>query len=604
MSEWLGRAFILLFSLIWLNEITAQNKNDRLDFLDKEIEKYMVSGEFDSALFFIEEKLELTRKKGMKLEEVRTLKSKGICFEYKGNYDKAIDLLYETLKMAEGLRDKTEISSIQIDIGVIYSSLKKADDAIEYYQKGLKTAEENNDTINMIRALNNTGNALLSIKQDPVNSIYYFERTVELSKKIGYDAAIKVGLTNLTQIYTGTKQFDKAISTAKEVLKIAPDGDYSNYNMGNIFKTKLQYDSALYYMNRAKIYKGSDPEFKIQILKEISDIYKEMGFYKKSLDYYINYAKLKDSIHTQESEKNMMEIKTRYEAEKKDLQIEQLSLINSKKHNIIIFLISMALLSLAIGFLIIHNMQKRKLLTLQELKVKELQITKLENEKLIIASTAALKGEEGERSRLARDLHDGLGGLLTGLKLNMYNMKNHVILEEATHHKFSHALKLLDNCIAEMHMVANNMMPEILIRLGIQKAIDNFIKKLPEDPNLKIEYHVFGDEIRFELNFELTVYRSVQEIINNALKHSGASIVQVQLISDKNRLCATISDNGKGFKPELADGTGNGLNNINARIVAYGGHFDISSSKGEGTEIIIEFENLENYLQNGKTDDC
>jgi signal transduction histidine kinase len=597
-------ALFILFICFGTNPILAQNKNSKIDEFDTKINRLMDVGEFDSALFLVEEKLELTKDENLKLEEIRSVKTKGICFELKGEYDKATELLYQALKMAEKFGDKKEISAVHINIGVLYYDLKKADEAIEYYQKALKIAEEIKDTSNMIRSLNNIGNVLMTLKTDPKKAIYYFERTVELAKKTGYDFAVQVGLTNLTQIYTDAKQFDKAFSSAREVLKMQSNGCYANYNMGNLFKVTNNLDSALFYIKIASLDKGADTEFRIQILKEISDIYSKMGLYNNALEFYIKHADLKDSIHTQEAEKNMMEIKARYEAEKKDLQIKQLSLINSKKQNAIIFLSIMAILLIGIGFLIIHNNRKKRLLAVQNLKVKELQISKLENEKLIIASTSAFKGEESERSRLARDLHDGLGGLLTGLKLNMYNMKDHVILDEANQEKFSHALKLLDNCISEMHLVANNMMPEILIRLGIQKAIENYIKKLPEKQDLKIEYQFYGPENRFDLNFELTVYRSVQEIINNALKHAGASSIQLQLISDINRLCATISDNGKGFNPDSVDYKGNGLSNIKARVVAYGGHFDISSSPGKGTEIIIEFENLENYLNNDTTNDC
>lgn len=602
----LAAALILSFIVfqVPLSSINAQTTSKVSDSLNKVAENYVDKGEFDSALFAFNHQLDFAKKENKQLERARITKRMGFCYEYKGDYDKALGLLYEALRIVEKLDDKQELASILINIGVVYFDLKKADDAIEYYNKALKSAEENKDTLNMIRSLNNIGNALMTLKEDFKGSVYYFERTVELGKKIGFEAAVKVGLTNLTQIYTNTNQLDKATKTAKEVLKIAPDGDYGNYNMANIFRMRQQPDSAIKYMLFTQKLKWIEPQFKMVVLKDLSDIYAEKEAYKKALEYFREYSQLKDSLHNKEAEKNIMEIKTRYEAEKKDLEIQQLSLINSRRRSIIILISVLGIFVLGIAILVNRNIRKKRALDVKDLELKELQISELKKDKLIIASTAAIKGEEIERSRLARDLHDGLGGLLTGLKLNMNDMKNHVILDEATQNMFNNALKLLDSSIAEMHLVANNMMPEILIRMGLHQALDNFIKKLVDSEQIELNFQFFGYDMRFDPNFELTVYRGVQEIINNALKHSGASKVFVQLVSEVNRLCATINDNGKGFDPSVISAKGNGLSNIKTRISAFNGRFDISSTIDEGTEVVIEFNELENYIIHDTSIDC
>jgi two-component system, NarL family, sensor kinase len=599
---------VLLFTIFIIvssqSKVEAQNYQQKIDSLSKVSETLIYAEKYDSAMLVLEEQKDLAKKGNIPLEEVKAMKRLGVCHEYKNDYEMAIKLLYKALELAEKVKNPQEMASIHINIGIVYFDLKKADEAIQYYTKALAIAKNAADTILMIKALNNIGNAYMTLKSDFKNSALYFEQTVALSEKINYPTSLQVGLTNLTQIYMATNDLDKATSTARKILKIDPDGEFAHYNMAGIFKMEGQLDSAMYHFHKALAARQSEPELKTILFKEIADLYAEKKEYQKALEYYRSYASLKDSLHTQQSEKNIMEIKNKYEAEKKDLTIKELSIESKSRRDFIISLCLIIVLLTAIGFYINLNTRKKKLIAEKDLKIKNHMISDLEKDKIIIASTSALKGEETERSRVARDLHDGLGGLLSGLKLNLHSMKNHVILDEATQDIFNNALKLLDNSVAELHLVANNMMPETLLRLGLNNALLSFINNLKNDGGQQVDYQFFGESLRFEPNFELAVYRVIQEMINNALKHSGASRIIVQLIIEESRLCATINDNGKGFDTSLSNCKGNGLNNMKARVSAFNGRFDIVSSPEDGSEIVIEFEQIDNYKIHDKCADC
>ena len=216
---------------------------------------------------------------------------------------------------------------------------------------------------------------------------------------------------------------------------------------------------------------------------------------------------------------------------------------------------------------------------MQKKRLAEQQIKQLIQEKQLVATQSVLDGETRERARLARDLHDGLGSLLTGAKLQLLEMKQGVKLEYADVESFDKALGLLDDSVGEMRRVAHHLMPYSLSRFGLKAAVTDFCKNLPT-----VQFTYYGDESRLDPNMEVILYRSIHELVNNALKHAGATHIMVQIIQEHDRIAFTVQDDGTGFNPSAVT-EGMGLQNIRTRVEAYNGLLDINSTAGEGTEI-------------------
>jgi signal transduction histidine kinase len=188
---------------------------------------------------------------------------------------------------------------------------------------------------------------------------------------------------------------------------------------------------------------------------------------------------------------------------------------------------------------------------------------------------------------MAKDLHDGLGGLLSGVKLQLGAMKGNLILSEENGLAFNNALNKLDESISEMRRVAHNMMPEALIKLGLQQALEDYCTGLSVSQTFKIDREFYGLEKRINPSIEIVVYRIVQELLNNAVKHSGATSILAQVIRNDQNLSITIEDNGKGFDKEIVM-QGAGLKNIRSRVDYLKGQLDIQSSPGKGTSVHID----------------
>jgi signal transduction histidine kinase len=271
------------------------------------------------------------------------------------------------------------------------------------------------------------------------------------------------------------------------------------------------------------------------------------------------------------------EIDTKYNTEKKELEIATLT---AQKRTQTILISSLFLLLVAgavTGYFIYKNQKHRQLLSAQKIK-------ELEQEKLISSTQALLQGEAAERARLSRDLHDGLGGLLSVAKLKMATMKGNLTIPEENVPSLNSAIELLDISIKELRRVAHNLMPESLMKYGLNAALADFCQSTG-----KVTYHFFGDDKRAEEKTEIAMYRIINELVNNSIRHSEAENINVQLLIDDSRVHAIVEDDGKGFDASMAEADGTGLRNVRSRVSSLNGKFEMVTAPGKGTEINVEF---------------
>jgi signal transduction histidine kinase len=290
-----------------------------------------------------------------------------------------------------------------------------------------------------------------------------------------------------------------------------------------------------------------------------------------------------------EKSRSLFEMESKYQSEKKEKEILKLTAEKREKNFLLFTLSGLIILMIIMGFFINKNIRNRRIISEQTIRIKEQHIQELEKERQLIATRSVLLGEETERSRMARDLHDGLGGLLSGVKINLSAMKGNSIITDENAEAFNHAIKLLDHSITELRRVAHNMMPETLVHYGIKAAFEDFVTRIRNENTPEIDFQFFGEEGRYSAELEITVYRIGQELVNNAMKHSEAGTINLQLILESTRLCIQVIDNGKGFDTSGNNGGGKGLESIRDRVAANNGKFEIWSKPGEGTEATVEF---------------
>jgi signal transduction histidine kinase len=233
------------------------------------------------------------------------------------------------------------------------------------------------------------------------------------------------------------------------------------------------------------------------------------------------------------------------------------------------------LLALATFFLFWRWMAQKK-------QSAEQQVKQMEQEKHFIATQAVLNGEIQERIRLARDLHDGLGSILAAARYNFTELKKTAGLESLNMECYDTAMDLLDDSMREMRRVAHHLIPDALGSFGLKQSIADFCNTMPH-----VKFSYYGDEARLKAHLEVMLYRMMHELVSNALKHSRAQQIFVEIVRYDEYISLTVQDDGCGFDLN-AERMGMGLANIRARVAACNGNLMIDSKKGVGTEINVE----------------
>ena len=278
----------------------------------------------------------------------------------------------------------------------------------------------------------------------------------------------------------------------------------------------------------------------------LAQIYTELGQKDKALTYINKVYNIMNQYATDHYQSGLSQMEVLYETEKKEAQITTLN--KERSLYFLLFLVAaIAFAALMVGTLLLIAVQRRK--------------------KALLAAKVAIEAEAKERRILARDLHDGLGGMLSLLRMKT---------EDGTPKE--EALQLIDATTTELRRVSHHLMPEELLRVGIVSALRDFAFSVPG-----AEFQSFG-EIKLSKEQELVLYRCAYELVNNAMKHAQASHILIQLIQEPKQITLTVSDNGKGIAPGAK---GMGLQNIRERIEPYHGEMQVISPEGQGTEINI-----------------
>jgi two-component system, NarL family, sensor kinase len=563
---------------------------------------------YDSLLFYSTKALNASLKLGDLDKISRSVQMLGRYFMLRVDYRNAGDCFIQSLKIEEKLNHKGRIADLSDEIGGIYYFKEIFPKAQEYYLKALEIYENLHDTlglasvyshlgsINSSREFCETRNKAEKLK-DFTTAIYYHQKSVQLCTQIGYKPLMNKGYVSLASVYNKLDHPEKALPYLKMALQYFRSTKSMNslastlHTTGTTYRKLKQYDESIKcYQESLKI--GFDYNFTdgIQFLYEsMAQAYEDAKDYKNALQYYIKYMTVKDSVSNAEKTRELFELETKYQSEKNEKEIVKLRAEKREKNIMLLALSGLILILSFLGYFIVKQIRNKRIIAEQTLEIKERQILELEKERQLIATKSVLQGEEAERTRMARDLHDGLGGMLSSVKINLSSMKGNSIITNENAEAFNHAIGLLDHSIKELRRVAHNMMPETLVHYGLKTAFEDFISRIGTDNTPEIDFQFFGEAGRYSSELEITVYRIGQELVNNALKHSGAKTINLQLISETSRLCIQVIDNGKGFDTSQPSGGGKGLESIRDRVTAMNGTFEIWSKPDEGTETTVEF---------------
>ncbi|MVM32571.1 tetratricopeptide repeat protein [Spirosoma sp. HMF4905] len=494
--------------------------------------------------------------------------------------------------------------TIEGNIVKLYIDLREYKKALTYGLQAIEQAEKTGSTDAAGYISQHVGTAYLVLKQIP-RSRFYFEKSLKIAHQTNDPHLIASVLSNLGEIYSQEGNAPKALAYYDQSLRIARANQDSEIEMWNLhgiaqehyWKKEWQQAYDVTQQARQIAEKNQYKEYLTNFYLLLSDIEIGRGRLREGDAWRQKWHDLRTSISNETVLRATQELETRYQTAKKIAQInvlqqeQQIQQLSLRQKNLLIYSLAVLLvLAGVLGFLYYRYARQKQRLAQQENQLNEQKIIQLEQEKQLSAVDGMLRGQEEERSRLARDLHDGLGGMLSGIKSSLTGMSGNQIIPEESALAFGRVIDTLDSSIQELRRVARNMMPEALVRFGLKDALQDYVDYLNRSGGQAIDYQTFGLDERLPQATEIIIFRIVQELLNNVQKHANATQTLVQLIRDGSRFNLTVEDNGKGFDTsQLANEQGIGWLNIQSRVDYLNGTLDVTSAPGKGTSVTIEF---------------
>ncbi len=478
-------------------------------------------------------------------------------------FEKAIEYGKKGLILKNYPNENRQRVLICLTVSEGYTKLKKPVEAKVYLDSAILINRPLNNLVLNSIVFSNEGYYYESIN-DSRNALSAFIKAFELCDSIGNDFLKAEAGDNIAQLYFKTKKYSEAEKFAKESNDIG---------------------------KRLKEYKVVASTY--DVLKKVAS---QKGDFKKALNYAELNKLYADSATNNETQHITLSLESKYQNKKKEKEIASLTLTNTEKHLAVVkrdrYLVLGGLVAsslLIILGLLYRNSKNKQAIAEKEQKLQQEQIKFLERQQQVVSLQSMINGQEVERTRIARDLHDGLGGLFSTVKMH-FSALQHDVPELKTHSLFEKSYSLVDSASVELRRIAHSMMPEVLMKLGLVNALKDLCDNISAGKLIRVSLEVHGINDRLNANTEIMLYRIIQELLNNIMKHAQASEVIIQFIKDEHRLSVVVEDNGQGFNTRLADDKKHaGLEAVKSRVDYLNGNLTIDSERGVGTTVMMDF---------------
>lgn len=516
--------------------------------------------------------------------------------------DKSIDiLLREGIPLAKKTKNYLMLGSFNQSIANSFSSLGDFNKARPYFKEAIIQMKKVDnfgldvlsscyiDYANCLIKLNDLSeasnvltNVTKTLAQNDNNNLYpkyYSTLGYLLQMKNQHYKAIQQFEKGLTYYYTNPNYSRRDISYGLLVLGLAKSkSEVKDYKTSTAILDSLNLNSSEHRL------------LKYELLHQNLT---QLGDHQKANHFLEKFILLKDSLENESKEKEYRDLEAKYNTSEKERKILKLESekrdkeVRLKNLRFWYAFVSVSLFILVIlTYFLYRNFKIQKKLNEQQEIIHLQNIEFLRSKKEIEIMQAMIEGEESERKRISRDLHDGIGSRLSSLKMQIQQI-------DLTNYNFADYEKFLSNlnlAIKDLRQTAFNLVPETLAKLGLDMALNDLCFVMS---NSMVQIHYSSSSIRSTIlsSHQVTIFRIVQELINNALKHSNCSEIVIDCIQNKELFLITVEDNGIGFNTsDLNCFTGLGLKNIKNRVELLNGNLEIKSTISKGTVFNIELK--------------
>lgn len=627
-----NKYFILLVFILFVFSLTAQKREEIL-LLHKSFEKELYTN-FDNALingltslelskkindeslqltsyvnlariYFLQKKNEeaskyanlaipLAEKLNHIDSQVVLLTIKGSIQKRKGDYVETLILYEKALKKATRYNLDKRKCEIYNNLARLYWVNDNENKALLEVEKSIVLAEKNNYQKSIVDSYNIKG--VLHFSKNKDSSIFYYNKALPLAQKIKNKYFEGVISYNLGDTYLGLNKFSKSLKSLHHAEKIALEINnnsslhYINLSLGIYFEKLHKYDKAIKKYKKA-IYdygKYVDDYQRMRAYWILSGVLYHAEDFKQAYLYLEEYLELNETLFDAEKTKEFDTIRTEYEVDKKNNQItllEKEKELESIKKNRIVYGSIVIILILILVVLVYRNrINIQKIIKKRDESVFQKETERLEQEQKLKHIQGLIEGQDKEKNRIAKELHDGVGGMLAGIKLHLFQI-NTVLKNNDINGVTNNLTKAFNEIRLLSHDLSTNYIKDKDLFLLLSDLKDQF-----ELSNLfTIEYFIFPEDCLKEISFDIkhNLYRILQELFTNISKHAKAQNVSVSFTKQENILVLIVEDDGVGFNFKTIS-KGIGLKNVEERVLGLKGKLKVETNIDKGTHIIIE----------------
>lgn len=504
---------------------------------------------------------------------------------FRGNFDSASFYYYKAIEVLDKKQQYHSLAIAYTYLAKLFRKTKALNRAEEFYEKAMVIYQKLKDNDGIATIYNESG-VVLEYQGKYDEAFKNYQASLNIRKSLNDSVGIAYALNFMAGVNTIQKKFGDAEKNNLEALRIREllrdtfSIMLTYADLGATYKEEGNLDKAneSYLKSNKWASSANYPELMLNNYQALSSIAALQNNFTKAYDYAQQSSLLKDSLYRIESSKQIEELSAKYETVEKENQIQQQQFEISKRNywlaGMVVFLFTAGLL----GYSYYHRYRLKQTAKLQRAVMHQQEM----------ATKAVIEAEEKERKRIAADLHDGVGQMMSAARMNLSAIEGGInFANTEQRNNFNKIVSLIDESCNEVRSVSHNMMPNALLKSGLASAVKEFLDKLNNNL-IKVSFFTEGLNKRVDSNIETVLYRIIQECVNNVIKHSGANSLDISLLKEKEEITVTIEDNGKGFDTsEVANFKGIGLKNIMSRVTYLKGTVEWDSAEGKGTVVAI-----------------
>lgn len=475
-------------------------------------------------------------------------------YQLKGDYQKAKEFGERGLQSIDGLDEKIAHTILLNHMLSLTSEFQKLDDYAYYLDSYLATLQPDEVGKGDMHLA-----AFFSTNENPSERIAQIQLAMAKLSKRAPSLSLLSGYYRLGQAYLETGDIGNAIDA---------------------WETGLTLDH--------KVQGGG---FKMVYTKELAQAYQQRGNYRKAYDFLVLHRSISDSLSALENMEKIDQLQIQFETAQKEntIQKQKFAIDQQARQQRMILIFGTVLLILGLVIIIIQRsrLKLQRKMTDQQKLLHEAELERLHQESRLTALNAMYDGQEEERKRIASDLHDGLGALLTTIKLQIQQIFEQIeIVDDA--HDIKKTNQMLDHACDEVRRISHNMMPHALLKMGLDTAIQDLVNSIQRSHVVEISYQNLAQHIQLKNGSEISIYRIVQELLQNVMKHAKAKQVIIQISQHNGTFSLVVEDDGQGFDETKKQNGGLGLESVRSRVQYLDGEVTVSSQQGVGTTVTMD----------------